>query len=166
MDEYKNNTTSNKSKLGKIIVVINLILLIPVAGILSYQFTYKELGKTNKAAKETLSTIETIESVKEKEQLVRDYDFVHQMSNNLIVAEDGKIRGYQEVTLENVELAIKMLEKDPFIVEELNKWKAGNFENVVEVHNYCWRILDGNEGKAIDVFKEGIDEAKKNIVKE
>lgn len=166
MNEDRKNTTGDKNKLGKLIVVINLILLIPVIGILSYNFTYRELGKTNKAAKETLSTIETIEDVKEKEQLVRDYDFVHQMSNNLIVAEDGKVRGYQELTLENVELAIKMLEKDPYIVEALSKWKKGEFENAVEVHNYCWRILGGDEGKAIDVLKEGIDEAKINIVKE
>lgn len=166
MNENKKESIGDKKKLGKVILVINLILLIPAMGILSYSFTKKELGETNKAAKETLATIETIEDIKEKEQLVRDYDFVHQMSNNLIVAEDGKVRGYQEVNLENIELGIKMLEKDTFIVEELNKWKAGDFENAVEVHNYCWRILGGEEGKAIDVLKEGVDEAKSNILKE
>lgn len=169
MNEDKKGSMGNTKKLGKIIAVINLILLIPVIGILSYNLTNRHLEKTektDKAAKETLSGIETIEDVEEKEQLVKDYDFVHQMSNNLIIAEDGKVRGYQELTLENIELAIEMLEKDPFIVEELNKWKNGDFENAVELHNYCWRILGGDEGKAIDVLKEGIDEAKMNIVKE
>lgn len=166
MDENKKEEIGDKKKLGKIIAIINIILLIPVVGILSYYFTTRELGETNKAAKETLSTIETIEDAKEKEQLVRDYDFVHQMSNNLIVAEDGKVRGHQDITLENIELAIEMLEKDTFVVEELNKWKAGDFENAVEVHNYCWRILGGEEGKAIDILKEGIDKAKGSIVKE
>lgn len=158
---------SNESKsLIKVIMIMNIILIIPAAWIIGNYIANKEFGETNKAAKSTLAQIESIESVSQKKQVVKDYDFVHQMSNNLIIAEDDKIRGYQSVTLENIDLAIEMLSEDPFIVEELNKWKSGDFKNAVEVHNYCWRILGGNEGKAKGVSEKGIKNAKKNMLNE
>ena len=166
MNENEEEVIGDNKKLGKVIIIINLILIVPVMGIFIYNFANKDMGKTNKAAKETLSEIEAIENTKEKKKIVKDYNFVHQMSNNLIIAGDGKIRGHQDVTLENIELGIEMLKNDAFIVEELNNWKMGEFENAVEVHNYCWRILGGEEGKAKSILKEGVEEAKKNIGKE
>lgn len=161
----KNKLVRNEGKnLGKLIMVINLVLIIPAAWIIGNYIANKEFGETNKAAKSTLAKIQSIDNVSEKKQVVKDYDFVHQMSNNLIVAEDNKIRGYQNITLENIDKAIEMLESDSFIVEELNKWKKGEFENAVEVHNYCWRILGGNEGKAKGVSEKGVNRAKENIV--
>lgn len=157
------NEKGEKSKLGIFVIILNLILIIPVVGIIAYNYSYKNLGDSNKAAKETLNKIESISDVKEKEQIVTDYDFVHQMSNNLIIAEDGKIRGNQDVTLENIQLGIKMLKNDTFIVEALNKWIDGDFENSVEVHNYCWRILGGEEGKAKSLLNEGVEKAKLNL---
>lgn len=157
--------SSNEGKsLSKLIVIINLILIIPVGWIIGNYIANKEFGETNKAAKSTLAKIESIDSMSQKKKVVKDYDFVHQMSNNLIVAEDDKIRGYQSITLENINSAIEMLSDDSFIVEELKKWKNGEFENAVEVHNYCWRILGGNEGKAKGISEKGIINAKKNIL--
>lgn len=158
--------SGEKSKLGMFVLIVNLILIVPVICIAFYKYSYKNLGDSNKAAKKTLAKIENIDDVKEKKQIVTDYDFVHQMSNNLIIAEDGKIRGNQDVTLENIEAGIKMLKNDSYIVEELNKWKEGNFDNAVELHNYCWRILEGNEGKAKSILSDGVEKAKKNIGKE
>ncbi|MGL5087827.1 MAG: DUF6241 domain-containing protein [Clostridium sp.] len=158
--------SGDKKSLGMFVLVVNLILIVPVICIAFYKYSYKNLGDSNKAAKETLLKIETIEDTKEKKQVVTNYDFVHQMSNNLIVAEDGKKRGNQDVTLENIDAGIKMLQSDSYIVEELKKWKDGNFDNAVELHNYCWRILDGEEGKAQSILKDGVEKAKKNIGKE
>ncbi|MGL5352504.1 MAG: DUF6241 domain-containing protein [Clostridium sp.] len=166
MSKDNEEGSGDKKKLGMFVLIVNLILIVPVICIVAYKYSYKNLGDSNKAAKETLSKIEKIDDVKEKKQVVRDYDFVHQMSNNLIVAEDGKIRGNQDVTLENIEAGIKMLQNDSYIVEELNKWKEGNFDNAVELHNYCWRILDGNEGKAKSILSDGVEKAKKSIGKE
>ena len=172
MDEEKGEyeedvqAVKNKGKLVKLIVIVNSVLLIAVIGFFIYNFFNKNFGPVNEAAKETLSEIKTIESKEEQKQIVKDYDFVHQMSNNLIVASDGIIWGNQDVTLENIDLGIKMLKNDSYIVEELNKWKKGEFKNSAEVHNYCWRILEGNIGKAKGLSKEGIDVALKAIGKE
>lgn len=154
-----------KKKLSKLIVIINIILIVPVIGILSYNFFNKNLGEVNAAAKETIAEIETVENKEEQEQLVKDYDFVHQMSNNLIVASDGMVWGNKDVTLKNIDLGIEMLSNDQYIVDELAKWKEGDFDNAAEVHNYCWRILEGNIGKAKGVSKEGIDKALNAIGK-
>ena len=166
MRRNKTRVRNENKSLIKIIMIMNIILIIPASWIIGNYIVNKEFGETNKAAKSTLAQIESIESVSQKKQVVKDYDFVHQMSNNLIIAEDNKIRGYQSITLENIDLAIEMLENDSFIVEELNKWKKGEFENAVEVHNYCWRILGGNEGKAKGVSEKGIKNAKKNMLNE
>ena len=166
MNEYEEELKGDNKKLGKLIIIMNLILIVPVMGVLIYNYTNRSYGDSDKAAKEVLSEIKAIENNEEKNQMVKDYDFVHQMSNNLIIAEDGKIRGNQDVTLENIEAGMEMLKNDSYIVDELSKWKDGNFENAVEVHNYCWRILGGEEGRAKEILKEGIDKAKKNIGKE
>lgn len=155
-----------KKKLSRLVMIISAVLLVLVVVVLGYNFSSKNFGVVNEAAKETLSEIKTIENKEAQEQVVKDYDFVHQMSNNLIVASDGMVWGNQDVTLKNIDLGIEMLKEDPYIVEELNKWKEGNFKNSADVHNYCWRILEGNIGKAKGVSKEGIEKALKNIGKE
>ena len=166
MNEENNNVVEDKRKLVKVIVTVNIILLIAVGVFFMYRFFNKELGDVNKAAKETLSEIKAIEDKKEQGKVVKDYKFVHQMSNNLIIASDGEKWGEQDVTVENIDLAIEMLKNDEYIATELNKWKEGDFKNSVEVHNYCWRILEGNTGKASSLSKEGIAEAFKGIGKE
>lgn len=178
MNEDNEEKVVRDKKLGKLILIINLVLLIPLMGILSFNFVSKNIRKSNeevnkvvnkevyKEAEEILVEINTTKSDEEKGQIVRDYDFVHQMSNNLIIAIDGKIRGNQDVTLENIDLGIEMLKNDSYIVAELIKWKEGNFENAVEVHNYCWVILEGDEGKAEGISEEGVNAAKKAIGKE
>lgn len=166
MDEDNDNAVEDKGKLVKVVLIVNVILIIAVGTFFVYKFFNREFGDVNKAAKETLSEIKTIENKVEKAQVVKDYNFVHQMSNNLIVASDNQKWGEQSVTLENIDLGIEMLKNDEYIVAELNKWKEGNFENSVEVHNYCWRILEGNRGRASSLSKEGIDEALKAIGKE
>lgn len=182
MDEENNQALENKGKLIKLIIIVNIFLLIAVGGFISYQFFNKKFAaedealknvvkeeivvvQANKSAKETLGEIKAIESMEKQEDIVKDYDFVHQMSNNLIVAADGQKWGEQAVTLENIDLGIEMLVDNPYIVAELNKWKEGDFKNAIEVHNYCWEILEGDTGKASSIYQEGIDEALKAIGK-
>jgi len=183
MDEENNQPLENKGKLIKLIIIVNIFLLIAIGGFISYQFFNKKFAdenealknvvreeivevEANKSAKETLSEIKAIESIEKQEAIVKDYDFVHQMSNNLIVASDGQKWGEQAVTLDNIDLGIEMLANDGYIVAELNKWKDGNFKNAIDVHNYCWEILEGDTGKASSIYQEGIDAALKAIGKE
>lgn len=165
-DNESKESLEGKKKLRRLIMIVTGVLLVLVIGVFTYNFFNKNFGEINVAAKETLVEIKTIEDKEEQKQVVKDYDFVHQMSNNLIVAVDGKVWGTQEVTLKNIELGIEMLKDDPYIVEELGKWKEGEFKNVVDVHNYCWRILEGSIGKAKGSSKDGIENALKALGKE
>lgn len=153
-------------KVMKLIMVLVVAAVVVGIGFFSFRFFNRNFGPVNEAAKETLSEIKETKTKVEKEQTVKNYDFVHQMSNNLIVASDGMIWGSQDVTIENIDLGIEMLKNDEYIVTELNKWKNGDFKNATDVHNYCWRILEGSIGKAKANSKEGIDKALKAIGKE
>lgn len=117
-DNESKESLEGKKKLRRLIMIVTGVLLVLVIGVFTYNFFNKNFGEINVAAKETLVEIKTIEDKEEQKQVVKDYDFVHQMSNNLIVAVDGKVWGTQEVTLKNIELGIEMLKDDPYIVEE------------------------------------------------
>ena len=85
---------------------------------------------------------------------------IHSLANTLVEAE------YKwqcsEVTPKTIELALKGVEeiKDDYdrmhLRNSLRKWKAGDFSNAVDVHNYVWEMLDGNVGKAEELDKDKI----------
>lgn len=89
--------------------------------------------------------------------------FIHKMSNSIINPIDGRKYGSIKITPETIELAInglELIESDEdrkHLYNELNKWKNGNFENAVDVHNYVWYMLDGEIGKAISIKDEVVD---------
>lgn len=179
MYEEDDELVEDKGSLIKLIIIVNIILLIVAGGFLGYKFYGEKFKAENessekassevlekKSANETLSEIKSIESKGEQEEIVKDYDFVHQMSNNLIIASDGEKWGEQDVTLENIDLGIEMLKDNEYIVQALNKWKEGDFTNAIEVHNYCWEILEGDKGKAIGIYQEGVNAALVAIGKE
>ncbi|MGL5352486.1 MAG: DUF6241 domain-containing protein [Clostridium sp.] len=165
-EEIVIDLTEKRSKVMKLIIILLITAVVVGIGFFAYRFVNRNFGPVNEAAKETLNEIKVTNTKSEQEKIVKDYDFVHQMSNNLIVASDGMIWGNQDVTLENIDLGIEMLKNDDYIVTELNKWKEGDFKNATDVHNYCWRILEGSIGKAKGNSKEGIDKALKAIGKE
>ena len=83
-------------------------------------------------------------------------DFVHSLANSLIIAEDGNMKwGRREVTPQNIRIAKEsvknFMNSDTELLEMLNQWEEGNFDNSVEVHNYVWRMLDGTMGYATDL---------------
>ena len=85
---------------------------------------------------------------------------IHSLANTLVEAE------YKwqcsEVTPKTIDLALKGVEKikDDYdrmhLRNSLRKWKAGDFSNAVDVHNYVWEMLDGNVGKAEELDKDKI----------
>ena len=91
-------------------------------------------------------------SVAEAEKYV--YKYSHEMSNNYIEAEDGRVRGYVRADDENIKKLIEVIEtyriKDG---NQLKSWllefKDDDYSNAVEFHNYCWTKLDGEVGWAI-----------------
>ncbi|MGL5315164.1 MAG: DUF6241 domain-containing protein [Peptostreptococcaceae bacterium] len=98
-----------------------------------------------------------------------EYDaiqFVHRMSNSIIKAKDNRKYGQIEITPENIDIAISSLDlvgdssTRSYIKDQLNKWKDGDFDNAVTIHNFVWDILEGEVGKAIAVDRNAVREIK------
>ena len=94
--------------------------------------------------------------------------FIHQMSNGIINPIDGMKIGYIEINPRTIDIAIEGLKYiqdknvKKYLQIELNRWKNGDFDNGVNVHNYVWNMLGGNVGKAINVDYGNVDEIKNN----
>ncbi len=78
---------------------------------------------------------------------------MHEMANTKIVAEDGMIWGLQPMTKDRIIAVRTALKKnDPShkrLFEILDRWENKDFTQGVEDHNYLWKLLDGNVGKAV-----------------
>ncbi len=93
---------------------------------------------------------------------------IHQMSNGIINPIDGMKIGYIEINPKTIDIAIEGLQymqhenARKYLYIELSKWKSGNFDNGVNVHNYVWNMLSGNVGKAISVDYGEVEKIKNN----
>lgn len=98
-------------------------------------------------------------------------NFIHKMSNQIINPADGKKFGVVKITPKNIEIAlnsinnIKNKEAREYLERELTKWKSGNFNNAVEVHNYVWHMLDGQIGIASTLDEKEINKIKEKYFK-
>lgn len=98
-------------------------------------------------------------------------NFIHQMSNQIINPADGKKFGVIKITPKNIEIVlnsidnIKNKEAREYLEKELTKWKNGNFNNAVEVHNYVWHMLDGQIGIASTANENEINKIKEKYFK-
>ncbi len=91
-------------------------------------------------------------------------EYVHHMANTIILAVDGKINGTKQITMESIDEALSMVQDvDLYLYKEISKWKEGDFSNGVEVHNYVWKNLDGEIGKANRLDEEAIETVKTNL---
>ena len=94
------------------------------------------------------------------------YRFVHEMTNNVILAKDSKKWGSIDINNKNIDKAIEYFDDlDAIVIEELKKWGNGNFDNSVEFHNYVWEQLNGNVGEAVSIDYVGVDIARFNLGK-
>lgn len=80
---------------------------------------------------------------------------MHQMSNGLIKAKDGQIWGVIAMTKNKVSELTKIINDNNYIhrydlLQILEKWKEGDFTQIVDNHNTLWRYLNGNIGEAIN----------------
>ena len=98
-------------------------------------------------------------------------NFIHKMSNQIINAADGQKYGVIETTPEKIEIALNSIENikneeaRDYLNKELTKWKNGNFDNAVEVHNYVWHMLDGEIGIASSLDEKQINKIKEKYFK-
>lgn len=96
---------------------------------------------------------------------------IHEMSNGIINAVDDMKRGYTEISPKTIDVAIEGLKNIQdegtrnYLRNELNKWKNGNFDNGVEVHNCVWNMLDGEIGRAGSIDYKEVEKIKNNHFK-
>ncbi len=82
------------------------------------------------------------------------YTNCHEMCNNFIVAEDGRVRGFVRADDNNIDkiltvIALYDIRDEDDIIKCLNEFRNGNYNSAVRLHNYCWMKLDGEVGYAI-----------------
>jgi hypothetical protein len=129
--------------------------------------------KTKENTKENTKEITTKKiTTKENTKVYTELEVVnvmHEMANTLIIADDNKIWGKQEVNKNSVLELLNMIEstedfnKKAIVTEIAKKWEMGNFDNVVLDHNIVWGILDGTVGRANEVNVAAVAEAKEYL---
>ena len=99
-----------------------------------------------------------------EERMIEINEYVHHMANTIILAVDGKINGIKQINMETIDEALSMVKNvDWYLYKEISKWRDGDFSNGVEVHNYVWKNLDGEIGKANGLDEEAIESIKNNL---
>ena len=118
--------------------------------------------------------LENSEKVLEISEINTQYgvvDFIHRMSNKIIKPIDGRKNGSIDINPQAIDIALNSLknigdeEARDYLHYELSKWKNGNFENGVLVHNYVWHMLDGNIGKALSLDTYEVNKIKSKYFK-
>ena len=82
------------------------------------------------------------------------YTNCHEMCNNFIISEDGKVRGFVRSDEENIDKIVSVVAQYDIdngykIIECLNEFRNDDYHSAVWLHNYCWTKLGGEVGYAI-----------------
>lgn len=81
------------------------------------------------------------------------YEEMHTMINSIVIADD--VWEKKLITKENIAALITEVENSKYndekLLEILNRWKAGDFEQADSDHNYLWDKLGGTTGRATGV---------------
>ncbi|MBC8062291.1 MAG: hypothetical protein H7Y18_16705 [Clostridiaceae bacterium] len=153
-------------------ITISLVIII-IAGILFFakeQIIYKEQVKNPEVTK-SMEQIEEenkldLDKVKIDKSIIKSaediYDLIHQMANTLIVAEDNLIIGEIPINDQSINEAMFIVKDNKLISKEekevflnvLNDWKHKDYSNGVQAHNYTWKLLKGNMGRAKELRPE------------
>ena len=122
------------------------------------------IGNNEENSEEESSEEEGNTITVDEQRMIEINEYVHHMANTIILAVDGKINGTKQITMETIDEALSMVKDvDWYLYEEISKWKDGDFSNGVEVHNYVWKNLDGEIGKANKLDEEAIQAVKANL---
>ena len=122
------------------------------------------IGNNEENSEEESSEEEGNTITVDEQRMIEINEYVHHMANTIILAVDGKINGTKQITMETIDEALSMVKDvDWYLYEEISKWKDGDFSNGVEVHNYVWKNLDGEIGKANKLDEEAIEAVKTNL---
>lgn len=157
-------------KIGSGILIGIVILGIIAFSIYKLFFINKQVVEAPKPSKtieeiqqENSSDLSKAETEGYKAETAEDiYSIVHQMSNTLIVPEDGLIFGEVPISdkmINDVMGVINKTEKidkneKEILLNILDRWKHKDYSQAVNEHNYVWKKLNGNVGRAKDLRPE------------
>lgn len=87
---------------------------------------------------------------------------MHKMTHQKVASDDKW--GAVPMTSANIDKVINVVETNDFEYEDnilniLDKWKRGDFDAIVQDHNYFWGLQNGTIGKAYGIMSEK-EEAK------
>lgn len=152
---------------------IGLLIVLFIGGsifLLTKLIAYKIQTKTPEVNKSIEEIVETNKETLDKADLDQSkiasaeeiYNVIHQMANTLIVAEDNLIYGEIPINDNNIGNAMAMINNTNLISEEekevfmniLAAWQEKDYSNGVQAHNYAWKLLDGNIGRAKSLRSE------------
>lgn len=135
-------------------VIIASVIAVILSGIGSYVLANKNFNKVaNESSKiKELTQILKKDDIKDKDTR-ETFKEMHEMANTKIVAEDGLIWGEIQPTEEEINSLIKKVTNSNYedkdkLLEILNRWKSGDFSKCVDDHNFLWKKLGGQVGKA------------------
>lgn len=147
------------------IIFIIVLSIIVISGSFVLGFTqYSNI--INSVDKEKITEEVPIDKRKIQEKDILNK--VHQMANTLIVAEDNQVWGQEEITKEKIDELISDLNNSGLkykgqVITILNRWKSGDFSQIISDHNYVWNLLDGSVGKAIKANEEAVKKTIANL---
>ncbi|MGH4120705.1 DUF6241 domain-containing protein [Clostridium sp.] len=156
-------------KRGVIVLVIILFaggLIFLLAKLINYKNQTK-VPEINKSIEEIVEKNKAdLDSTKiDKSKIINSediYAMIHEMANTLIVAEDDLIYGEVPINEENVNKAMVIVKDTELISSEkkevflniLQRWKDKDYRQGVQAHNYAWKLLHGNIGRAKELRSE------------
>ena len=162
--------------IGMILAVVIILIGMAWSGMKLYDLTQspsynKPEGESNKvvtsngnSTNEETSKEEISEVNVDEQKIIDINEDIHHMANTIILAVDGKINGTKQITMESIDEALNMVQGvDEYLYTEIGKWKKGDFSNAVEVHNYVWKKLDGEIGKADGLDEAAIESVRTNL---
>lgn len=170
--EYKD---SNMFKVVGIIAVTIIILAgMTLGGVKLYDLSQSKfinksesdnnIVNNDQSSEASTSEEESSTITVSEERMIEINEYVHHMANTIILAVDGKINGIKQINMETIDEALSMVKNvDWYLYKEISKWRDGDFSNGVEVHNYVWKNLDGEIGKANGLDEEAIESIKNNL---
>ena len=87
------------------------------------------------------------------------YTNCHQMANGFIVAQDGRVRGVVRADDTNIDRIIAVIteydiDETGKLITWLIEFKNKDYSNAVNFHNYCWNMLDGEVGWAVELKEQ------------
>jgi hypothetical protein len=89
-------------------------------------------------------------------------EVMHEMTHQKVKASEKW--GAIEMDQKNIDTVLSILKSSDFtdkdqMLEIAEKWKKGDFSNIVEDHNYFWQLQGGNVGKAYGMLSKKEEEA-------